>query len=331
MTIQVPFLPFLGGSALAALAFAKYTTVPTATAELYTLSAALSLYVFYYCYIYPFYISPLRHIPTVPGFPLWGQFFTIITTECGVAARDWHQQYGPIIRYFFPFGAERLSIAEDDAIKHMTVRNPYNYPKPQRARLWMMPILGEGVLLAEGQTHVKQRKALTPAFSITSIRSLMSIFWTKSLHMADLWEDEVKTEGVKSKCFEVLEWLNRTTLDIIGRAGLGTDIDSLDDPETPLREAYKRCFDFDLEARIINGLAAFTPLIRLLPTQTNRNIQNSRRTILSRAQRIIEEKQSDAHAKRETKHKDIIGLIVKDNMSATDAGEPPHTLKPIVD
>merc|ERR1711939_669341 len=189
----------------------------------------------------------------------------------------------------------------------MTVRNPYNYPKPERARLWMMPILGEGVLLAEGQTHVVQRKALTPAFSITSIRSLMPVFW----------ETEMKTEKVDSKCFEVLEWLNRTTLDIIGKAGLGTDIDSLDDPGTPLRDAYRRCFDFDLQARIINGLAAFTPLIRLLPARANRDILIARNIILSRAQQIIQEKQKNPEIQEKARHKDIIGLIVKDNMVAS--------------
>lgn len=321
MTLQIPFMPFMGGVTITALGFAKYTARPTGTCILWSLGPAVLLYLFYYCYIYPFYVSPLRKIPTVPGFPLWGQFFTIITQEVGVPARQWHQQHGPVIRYFFPMGAERLSIADDDAIKHMTVRNPYNYPKPQRARQWMMPILGEGVLLAEGQTHVKQRKALTPAFSITSIRSLLPVFWAKSLHLSHLLEAEAKETTTGSKCFEVLEWLNRTTLDIIGRAGLGTDIDSLDNPDTPLREAYKRCFDFDLEARIINGLAAFTPLIRLLPARANRNMANSRRVILSRASDIINEKQEDARAKREQKSRDIIGLIIKDNASASEAGE----------
>ena len=309
----------MGASAMVALGVAKTTHVTTGVAETGALSIALFMYLFYYSWIYPFYISPLRHIPTVPGFPLWGQFPTIITTECGVAARKWHTEHGLIIRYFFPMGAERLSIAEDDAIKHMTVRNPYNYPKPERARLWMMPILGEGVLLAEGQTHVQQRKALTPAFSITSIRSLMPIFWTKSLHMAELWEAEMCAEGAKSKCFEVLEWLNRTTLDIIGKAGLGTNIDSLDDPETPLREAYRGCFDFDLASRIFNGLAAFTPLIRYLPAKANRKFANSHRIIDARASQIIKEKQAEAIAKKEAKHKDIIGLIVRDNMTATSA------------
>ncbi|KIX09012.1 uncharacterized protein Z518_00090 [Rhinocladiella mackenziei CBS 650.93] len=319
MTLQIGFVPFIGLTTLIALVIGKHSeAIGVATALEVFLPVATVLYILYYSWIYPLFVSPLRHIPTVPGFPLWGQFFTIITTECGVPAREWHQKYGPIIRYFFPFGSERLSVADDDAIKQMTVRNPYNYPKPQRARLWMMPILGEaGVLLAEGQTHVVQRKALTPAFSISSIRSLMPIFWEKSLHMAKLWETEMAAEKSTSKCFEVLEWLNRTTLDIIGRAGMGTDIDSLDDPDTPLRDAYRRCFDFDLQARIINGLAAFTTLVRLLPARANRDILDARNIILSRASQIIKEKQANIGVKEGPRQKDIIGLIVRDNMTAS--------------
>ncbi|EHY56087.1 hypothetical protein HRR90_007960 [Exophiala dermatitidis] len=318
MTVQVGFFPFIGLVALAGVLVGRHSpSLDVGTALKILLPSATVLYTIYYSWIYPFYVSPLRHIPTVPGFPLWGQFFTIITTEVGVAQREWHQKYGPIVRYFFPFGSERLSVADDDAIKQMTVRNPYNYPKPDRARAWMRPVLGDGVLLAEGHTHVVQRKALTPAFSITSIRSLMPIFWAKSLRLAQLWEQEIKESRSDSKCFEVLEWLNRTTLDIIGRAGLGTDIDSLDHPETPLRDAYRRCFDFNLQARIINGLAAFTTLVRFLPARANRDIQTARNIILSKASQIIQEKQTDADKKQESRQKDIIGLIVRDNMAAS--------------
>lgn len=146
MPIQISFLPFMGLAALVAWGAGKYSeSLEVSTALQVVLPVATVLYTLYYSWIYPLYVSPLRHIPTVAGFPLWGHFFTIITSECGVPARSWHQQYGPVIRYFFPFGSERLSVAEDEAIKQMTVRNPYNYPKPERARLWMMPILGEGI------------------------------------------------------------------------------------------------------------------------------------------------------------------------------------------
>lgn len=162
-----------------------------------------------------------------------------------------------VIRYFFPFGAERLSIADDDAIKQMTLRNPYNYPKPVRAKLWMVRILGEGVLLAEGAQHIHQRKALAPGFSIQAIRALTPVFWQKSLLLSKLWKEEMVSEGVKSKAIETLEWLNRTTLDIIGQAGFGTDINSLEHPETPIREAYRLVFAFDIGSRILHGLQAF--------------------------------------------------------------------------
>ena len=317
MAPQMKLIPVLITSALSALAFSYYLNVSLLWAIGYALPLICFIYSVYSCWIYPFYLSPLRHIPTVPGFPLWGHFFTIITEECGVPARVWHTKYGGVVRYFFPFGGERLSISDDDAIKQMTVRNPYNYPKPARARAWMAAVLGEGVLLAEGHAHMQQRKALAPAFSIASIRSLMPIFWEKCLHMATLWEDELSRTEYQEQSFEVLEWLNRATLDIIGKAGLGTDIRSLDNPETLLRQAYRVCFDFGLQARIINSLAAFTQLVRFLPAKTNRDIAFARNTILTKATTIIHQKQVEAEQKKESKSKDIIGLIVKDNLTAT--------------
>jgi len=51
---------------------------------------------------------------------------------------------------------------------------------------------------------------------------------------------------VTTKSFEVLEWLNRTTLDIIGQARFGTDINSLEKTETPIGESYLLVFAFDI-------------------------------------------------------------------------------------
>lgn len=313
-------LHLVGAGTVAAVLISK--TTPYSLLEIlpWIYAATIPAYiVLYVSYIYPFYISELRHVPTVPGFPLWGQFFTIITTECGVAQRDWHQTHGPIIRYFFPFGAERLSIADNAAIHQMTVKNPYNYPKPVRAKLWMVRILGEGVLLAEGSEHVHQRKALAPGFSIASIRALTPVFWQKSLLLARLWKEEMNETKVTTKCFEVLEWLNRTTLDIIGQAGFGTDINSLENPETPIREAYRLVFGFDIGSRILHGLQAFIPSTKHIPAKMNRDMEAARAIILDKATEIITEKEGQAAA--HTKHKDIIALISKDNLKMKEAGE----------
>ena len=232
---------------------------------LYTFPVFLSsYYIIYQSWIHPFYISPLRSVPTVPGFPLWGQTYAIITEEVGVPQRRWHKEQGPILRYFLLFGRARLSVLDDDALKQITVRNPYVWQKPPISKNFMVPILGEGVLLAEGDTHVQQRKALSPAFSISSIKTLSPIFWRKALLLSDLWRAELRKATSQTSSIEVLDWLNRTTLDIIGDAGFGANFDSLNHPETPVREAYQRYFQFNNWDRLFHGLQSQTPLARYL-------------------------------------------------------------------
>ena len=317
---KISFTPVITATAAAAFVAAKKYDYPVVSAVGWTWAVVVPLYlVVWMSWIYPFYVSELRHVPTVPGFPLWGQFFDIVLEECGIPQRRWHQQYGPIIRYFFPFGAERLSVADDEALKQMTVKNPYNYPKPVRAKLWMVRILGEGVLLAEGSEHVHQRKALAPGFSIQSIRALTPVFWEKSLLLAKCWREEMLQSNVSTKSFEALEWLNRTTLDIIGKAGFGYDINSLEHPETPIREAYRLVFAFDIWSRMLHGIQAFIPASKYIPAKMNRDMETSRGIIVDKATEIITEKVEQAE--HNTGGKDILALIARDNKKMKAAGE----------
>ncbi|KAI2471330.1 cytochrome P450 78A3 [Annulohypoxylon bovei var. microspora] len=327
---KVTATPVLAVTAAASFIYARYAELPVAPTVAVSLAIAFPLYVvLWQSWIFPFYVSELRHVPTVPGFPLWGQFFEIISEECGIPQRRWHKEHGSIIRYFFPFGAERLSIADDEALKQMTVKNPYNYPKPLRAKLWMVRILGEGVLLAEGQEHIHQRKSLAPGFSIQSIRALTPVFWEKSLLLAKCWRDEMTAENVTTKSFEALEWLNRTTLDIIGSAGFGYDINSLENPEVPIREAYRLVFAFDIGSRIMHGIQAFIPASKYIPSKMNRDMQTSRNIIIDKATEIVTEKQEQAD--NDTGGKDIIALIARDNKKLKAMGEPGLSFETIRD
>lgn len=271
-------------------------------------------------WIYPFYISELRHVPTVRGFPLWGQFPAILREECGTPPRKWHQEYGTVVRYFIPFGTERISIADDEGLKHVTVKNPYNFPKPDRIKIWMVRILGEGVLLAEGKEHAHQRKALAPGFSHSSIRALTPVFWEKALLMSKCWRDEMRDANVTTKTFEILEWMNRCTLDIIGKAGFGYDINSLQMPESPIRQAYRLCFSHDFWSRVHYLLQAFIPSSsEYLPAKMNRDMFTSQRIIVDKASEIIHAKQDEAE--HNSAGKDIIALMARENKKLEASGE----------
>jgi len=81
----------------------------------------------------------------------------------------------------------------------------------------MRRITGQGVLVAEGQEHKRQRKLLNPAFASEHIKNLIPVFWRKGGELCHLLQEETtgNTDG-----YNVLKILTRTTLDIIGLAGI---------------------------------------------------------------------------------------------------------------
>ncbi|KAK4128624.1 cytochrome P450 [Parathielavia appendiculata] len=318
--VNTPFPVFALSVAVSFCYARKYGHPTCQTVPLWVVTGILIYWAFWRSWIFPRYFSELRHIPTVRGFPLWGQFIPIVTEECGVPQRKWHRKYGGIIRYCFPLGTERLSIADNRGIKHVTSKNPYNFPKPLRAKLWMTRILGNGVLLAEGHEHAYQRKTVNPGFSIRAIHSFVPIFWQKGLRMVDLQEREVIWNNASERTIEVLEWFNRATLDIIGKAGFGYDIGSLEDETLPLREAYRLCFNFDFESRLLHGVQAFFPKTQYLPSKMNDDINKARAIIINKATEILTERRSRSGV--DPNAKDVLSLITQEDMALREKGEP---------
>lgn len=309
MASRLTFKRVICVSSLASLTAARIFPPLTLNIATWIWTIILTLWFIYRSLLYPYYFSPLRHIPTPPGaLPFIGHTHIIASSEVGVPLRHWHAKYGPIIRYLFPFGSERLSVAEDEAIKHITVVDSYDYVKPSYVQVWMKSILGSGVLLVDGEEHMRQRKSLSPAFSTSTIRDLVPTFLSKALLLRRLLTFEVRSHRATAP-IEMLEWLNRATLDIIASAGFGYEVDSLRNAKNPLRQAYSSLFDFDFSSRVIMGLRMLSPKFSYIPSRMNRNMANARSVIDNVSADIVQSKLEQEN----TGLKDIIALVVQQN------------------
>jgi len=192
-----------------------------------TLVALLSSYLIYKTYIYPTFLSPLRHIPGPPNaskhnkfrLPWIGNMVDILAEEAGIPHRRWIEEYGGIVRYRGFFGRQRILIADPKAIQHVFNTNSYNYIKPGRVIRILSAVIGHGVLLAEGDAHKKQRKMLNPAFSHKHIKEMVPVMTTPAKILGQIWEERAAAQGEKGAEFDVCSDLNHATLDIIGLAG----------------------------------------------------------------------------------------------------------------
>ena len=151
MTRHITLKGVCFGSFVVSLIVGRTTSFAISRCLIVIFPTTLLVWIVYRSFIYPFYFSPLRHVPTVSG--RWASLISHLPSrlskEMGAAERDWHLKHGPIVRYFIlPLGVERLAVADLEAIKDINLRFPYRFVKPQRVINWMKPVLGEkGMLL----------------------------------------------------------------------------------------------------------------------------------------------------------------------------------------
>jgi unspecific monooxygenase len=115
-----------------------------------------------------------------------------------------------IIRSRF-FGRSSFILNDPDAIRHVLVDNYENYVRTPAAIRVLRPILGEGLLIAEGRTWKHQRRTLAPAFTPRAVMPLIP-------HMLAATDQTIaKLKATSNAPVDLREAMQRMTLEIAGR------------------------------------------------------------------------------------------------------------------
>ncbi|KIK70412.1 hypothetical protein GYMLUDRAFT_234881 [Collybiopsis luxurians FD-317 M1] len=181
----------------------------------------------------------LRHVPGPrPSSLLWGDEWLLYHSTPGIHYIRWHKQYGKVLRFTGAFGHQVLSITDPKAIKYILGEAIFNFPKPKGVRAWFKATLGEGILWVEGkEAHERQRRALAPALSQTSVRNLVPVFYETSARMASRWMKIIDDNHSDEAEIEVTKWAGRFALDTVGRAAFSYDLGCLSGEPHALAES----------------------------------------------------------------------------------------------
>ena len=98
-----------------------------------------------------------------------------------------------------------------DAIRHVLVDNYENYERTAASIRVLRPMLGEGLLIAEGRAWKHQRRTLAPAFTPRAVMPLIP-------HMIAVTDETIaKLEAISGESVDLREAMQRMTLEIAGR------------------------------------------------------------------------------------------------------------------
>ncbi len=109
------------------------------------------------------------------------------------------------------FGRSSFMLNTPDAIRHVLVDNYENYTRTPAGIRVLRPMLGQGVLTAEGRAWKHQRRTLAPAFTPRAVTTLVP-------HMIAAIGDTIATlEGKVNQGVDLREAMQYLTLEIAGR------------------------------------------------------------------------------------------------------------------
>ncbi|KAJ3899493.1 cytochrome P450 [Lentinula edodes] len=137
-------------------------------------------------------------------------------------------QYGPTVQVKGFLGRKQLYTFDTKAMHHILVKEGALF-QPHRIESGAL-LLGKGLLNTTGEHHRKQRKMLNPVFSIAHMRSMMPIFHTVVDQLRDALLHRVQN-GPRE--IDLLEWMARTALELIGQSGFGYSFDNHQENHPP--------------------------------------------------------------------------------------------------
>src|SRR6267143_2025797 len=162
------------------------------------------------------YDIPAARAPLVPPSPprapddmnVFGRMKAIRISPIGMWGQRAYEE--DIVQGRF-FGRGSFILNAPDAIRHVLVDNFENYTRTPVSFRVLRPILGQGLLIAEGRAWKHQRRTLAPAFTPRAVSTLVP-------HMLAATDETVaKLRAASNAPVDLREAMQRMTLEIAGR------------------------------------------------------------------------------------------------------------------
>ncbi|KAI0431743.1 cytochrome P450 [Xylaria sp. FL1042] len=272
-------------------------------------------------FIYPKFLSPLRHLDG-PRNLISIAYRGLVTNDRppGDLFLDLIKKYPNQEILSLSAFDYQVVLTKPRMLADLLVHKPYDFIKPPKISGFLRHVLGDGLIMVEGDQHKFLRKNTMPAFSFRHIKDLYPMMWTKSALMCDALQEALETgEGKDTKAIDLSNWTSRVTLDIIGVAGMGREFNMLKKSEDPILNIYEQLLEPNPEklAFAMSSILFGLHFVRLLPWKMNSLFKYLTTTLSDLCMPMLQEKK-DAIFNSKDDNFDILSLLIKSG-NFTDA------------
>ncbi|KAL1947082.1 hypothetical protein VTO73DRAFT_14043 [Trametes versicolor] len=284
--------------------------------------------------------SPLDNIPGPPRDSfLYGNLKQILHRHAWPVYDALTETYPGVLRLAGPLGHRILYVFDPVALHSVIVKDQYVFEESRFFIKTSEVTLGPGLLATLGDHHRKQRKLLNPVFSIAHMRHMLPTFYDISHKLQQGIEGRVSGRNGPVEV-DILSWMGRVALELIGQSGLGYSFDPLvADSADELGLAVKSFQPLMMQLNILRRVLPYLPdvgspwlrrkIVEMIP---NKNVQQLKKNVdlmHERAVAICEEKKrllaqgDEAFKDKVGEGKDLMSILLRANMAASDEDKLP--------
>ncbi|KAI0823100.1 cytochrome P450 [Trametes gibbosa] len=291
----------------------------------------------------PFVVrSTIKNIPGPPSPSfLTGNINQYMERHCWEWRAELRNKFGRTATMRALFNKYWLVTYDPVAMHHMFIKEQDTYEEPI---ISLRTLLGAGLLGTQGKQHRRQRKMLNPVFSTKHLRDMSPLFYEIIHRTRDAMITRIRAGGQNAPTtgaeLDMLSWMGRTTLEVLGQAGLGYSFDPLiKDVPDEFATALKLFFPQMLKSYAIRVLMPILVKIgspafrrRMVELMPNANVQSMREIsdiLHARSVLIFNEKKAALERGDEAvKHqvgegRDIMSILLRANMIASAEDQLP--------
>jgi len=155
---------------------------------------------------------PVISVPALPGWPLVGNLLQFRKNR--LALQDDCARMGPMVRV--QLAHVPIYVVTDADLAHEVLSAQTASFRKSHALQFLRPLLGDGLLTAEGETHKRHRKLLAPAFAPKRLAAYGEIMVEETRAQLARWHTGQK--------IDLSQEMMEMTLAIAGRTMFGADV-----------------------------------------------------------------------------------------------------------
>ncbi|KAB5588790.1 Cytochrome P450 family protein [Ceratobasidium theobromae] len=249
---------------------------------------------------------------------IFGHSYTLLQDQNTTIWERWAERYGSTMRLRGYCGSYELCTFDAQAVNYICSNNTL-FPKTESDLRQLALFFGEGILSVDEETHKYQN----PAFGPLQIRNMVPIFWAKANQLRDIWLDMLY-DAPRGTTVDVLSWMTRTTLDVIGIAGFGYEFRSLEgDGESELAQAFAGIFNSSRDITTFSIVKDMIYNLLGIPTEASKRFQAHHATIRRISIGLVHDKKMLLQASKgdeEFQGRDLLTLLLKSNIATKANG-----------